>query len=172
MTFAFGHLIGAWLAGKLAQRTKRAAMTRIAWALLLGGAILPDADYLVDWTLGTHGHRTLTHSLAFLLAVPIITCFLTAVLKKKYPFFQPKLYAIAIGLGILTHLLIDMAEGFPGVALFWPHETWYYFFGSAIPGGNGIFESNAVHHLKRAIVDMGLGTAWIGYFVLRDRIRF
>lgn len=171
MTFAFGHLVGAWLAGKAREWHSPGCWTRIAWALLLGGAILPDADYLVEWTLGVRVHRTLTHSLVFLVAVPLIMYSLAAALKKKYQFFQPKLYATAIGLGILTHLLIDMAEGFPGVALFWPYSQWYYLFGSTVSGGTGIFEFNVASNLKRAIVDMAIGTAWVGYLVVKDRIR-
>ena len=63
MPGAFGHMIGVWICGRLYERIKKINLTRLMWAALLFGAIAPDADFLIEWTIeDAHPHRTFTHS--------------------------------------------------------------------------------------------------------------
>ncbi|MBI1970696.1 metal-dependent hydrolase [Candidatus Woesearchaeota archaeon] len=179
MAFGFGHLIIAWLTGKLVQgasslrhAAKVIKLTRIEWALLLFGAILPDADHLVDWTLGTNIHRVITHSIVFAGLVGLLVAGLAVILKKKYPFFSPIRYGLLIGLGVLTHIAADMAAGHPGVGLLWPLQGFTYFFGYVPSYATTMFVDNIYRDLQWAIFDIGLGAAWLGYFVIRDKIQF
>ncbi|MEK6950757.1 MAG: metal-dependent hydrolase, partial [Nanoarchaeota archaeon] len=63
--FAFTHLITAWLLGKGYEALAKKRISHPAWFFLLFGSLLPDIDFLIDWTLGTEFHRTFTHSLLF-----------------------------------------------------------------------------------------------------------
>lgn len=179
MAFGFGHLIISWLTGRLVQWASKLklakqviTLTRIEWALLLFGSILPDIDHVVDWTFGTHLHRVITHSIVFAVLVGLLTAGLAQLLKKRYPFFAPVRYGVFIGLGILTHIVVDMATGHPGVGLIWPFDGFYYFFGFTPVYETTMFVNNLYYDLQWAVLDIGLGAAWIAYFIVRDRIQF
>ncbi|KQN97039.1 metal-dependent hydrolase [Paenibacillus sp. Leaf72] len=67
----------------------------------------------LKWTLK---HRTVTHSLLFLLAMILVTIPISAY------FYSWKL-SLAFGAGILTHMIGDMMTG--QIKLFWPHQKSY-----------------------------------------------
>lgn len=169
MPFAFGHLIVAWLAGKGYESISKIKISHNTWFFLLLGGILPDADFLIDLVLKTDFHRTYSHSFLFLILIAILVYFVFYQSKEK------KQFSLAIGTGILVHLFLDFF-GSPGIPLFWPNFT---FFSSSFIGPINLadlsFGTNTVElnkTIKRAIFDMGLGTAWIFYFWFRKRIRF
>ena len=168
MPYAFGHMIGCWGLAKLYEKARRARIGHMEWGLLLFGAILPDADLLFDWTFGTTFHRGFMHSLLFALLVGLAVYAAAGSLKKT----KPASYGLAIGLGIVTHIALDMTLGRPGIMIFWPYDMGFWFFGIAPYPPHTFFSENLARLLKSAILDMALGTAWLGYFWLRRRIRF
>src|SRR3989338_7677138 len=104
MGFGFTHLIAAWLAGKGYEHFSKKKISHYTWFFLLMGSILPDADFLIDWTLGTELHRTFTHSLLFVIVAPIIIYSIFTLFDHP----ERRFFALAIGVGITTHLLLDM----------------------------------------------------------------
>ncbi|MFH1395927.1 MAG: metal-dependent hydrolase [archaeon] len=182
MPFAFGHLVPAWIVGKVSEKlgkTKK-LLTRPEWALLLFGAILPDIDYLLQWGLGLNIHRVFTHSLFFAILTAIIVYFGARYIKEfkqDWNFINPRNYALAIFVGICIHIILDMAE-FPGVPVFWPYTEWIYLFGSIggwasiiNEGFHGSLEFYKLAYVS-VIIDMAIGLVWIGYLFLVKRIKF
>ena len=172
MSFAFIHLIIPWLTGKSFEFLTKRKISHYTWLFLLLGGILPDADFLLDWTLGTELHRTFTHSLFFVVFAPLLVYLIFSILKNKESFSF--MYALAIG--ISTHLIMDMFFSW-GVPLFWPNlihfsYTSIGYFDPATPSFlNGSTESLR-RIMKSALVDMFLGTTWFFYFWFRKRIKF
>ncbi len=172
MGFAFGHLAGSWGAGKIYEYIAKSKISHYAWFFLLLGGILPDADFLLDWTLGTDIHRTVTHSLFFLVLAPLIVYVLFSILKNS----GKKEFALSLGLGIAIHLFLDGFSGY-GIPLLWPGDWYFSFFSgmkSGVPDG-GLLAGGAeelLYKLKLAILDMGIGAAWIFYLWFRKRIQF
>jgi len=174
MTFAFGHLIGVWLAGKGYEKFGSKKLSHYAWFFLLLGGILPDSDLLLEWTIGIESHRTITHSLLFaVIALVVVYVGVTLLWKKELP--RRKEYALAVGSGIITHLLLDMLSS--GVPLLWPLPYYFSYFNIEF----GVREKITIVHqllpfledkMRRTIIDMALGTAWIFYFWYKKRIQF
>ncbi len=167
--FAFAHLIGAWLLGKGYECGKKQVLPHTAWFFLLFGALLPDADFIIDWTLETELHRTFTHSLFFVLFVPLIVY----VLFQRSP--DKKMYALSSGLGILSHLLLDL--GGHGVPLLWPSLLHFSingltFFDPAAPSFLHSSSEGLRRSLRIAIIDMALGTGWLFWLWWKKRIKF
>ncbi|MBI2666933.1 metal-dependent hydrolase [Candidatus Woesearchaeota archaeon] len=190
--FAFGHLIGAWILGKAyeklsktfcqesSERSDRKILSDYAWFFLLFGALLPDIDFLLDWTLGTDLHRTFTHSLLFLVFVPVILLCVLSILKNlpnvASLFQQREELAFAMALGILSHFILDMILS-NGIPLFWPNLLHFsfshiIFFDPTTPSFlNSSYESLR-DSLKRTIIDMALGTGWIFYLWWKKKVKF
>lgn len=172
MGFAFGHLAGSWTAGRIYEYFAERKISHYAWFFLLLGSILPDADFLLDWTLGTNLHRTISHSLLFLILAPLSVYILFNALKNK----GKKEFAFLLGLGILTHLLLDGFSSY-GIPLLWPKD-WYFSFFSGLNAGipdGGLLSGSAeelLYKLKLAIADMGLGAVGIFYLWFRKRVQF
>lgn len=172
MSYLFGHLIGAWLLGQGYQFLRKEKLSHYAWFFLLAGGIIPDLDYVIDWLWGTAVHRTVTHSFIFLIGAPAFLYLFCTYLKKE----ESKIYAWALGGGILTHLLLDMHSS-GGIPLLWPslqHVSYFQiqYFDPATPA---FFDSPAGQLrslLKGAVWDMALGAAWIFYLWWRRRIQF
>ncbi|MBI4150076.1 metal-dependent hydrolase [Candidatus Woesearchaeota archaeon] len=172
MPYAFGHLMGCWAFAKLYEKLRKYAFSHMEWGLLLFGSIVPDADLLIDWAFGTTIHRGVMHSLFFSIIAGIIVYGLATALKQKYKTFKPAAYGFAIALGILTHIILDMVLGRPGIRALWPSTMGFWLFGMAPYPPHTFFSNDIVRLMKFAIGDMALGTAWIGYFWLRKRIKF
>ena len=173
MSFAFGHLVGAWGLGKIYEYFSKKKISHAAWFFVLLGGILPDIDFLLDWTLGYDTHRTLTHGLIFLLLVPMIIYLIFSIFKHP----EKKQFAWCIGLGIATHLFLDSLLG-GGIPLLWPSAMHFSFAqginyvslpGSAFTRANPVELEN---QLRFAVLDMAIGTAWIFYLWFRKRIQF
>ena len=166
MTYAFSHLFGAWIVGKIAK-----IKSHYIWFFILLGSLIPDADYLIDWTLNTNIHRTFTHSFLFLILAPLFLYFILRLAKDS----KSKQFSIAFGIGISTHLILDMMFRY-GIPLLWPHSIHfsYYVIGYPLTQLSPTFNYSASilrYFLKFTIFDMALGTTWIFYLLLRKRIR-
>lgn len=172
MSFAFGHLIGAWLLGKFFEASSKKKLSHLMWFFLLFGGILPDADLLIDWVFGMELHRTITHSLFFVVIAPLLIYMIFTFIKDK----KGKLYAFSLASGIVTHLLSDMIVGY-GVPLLWPNLLHFSFsgvvyFDPATPSFLHSSPEGLVQTMKYMLFDMALGTVWIFYLWLRRNIRF
>ena len=172
MSFAFGHLFGAWCAGKIYEYFSKNKISHHAWFFLLLGGILPDADFLIDWIFGTDLHRTFSHSILLMILVPLAVYVFYSFLK--HPVKKP--FALFLGLGISMHFFLDGFSGY-GIPLLWPMTGYFSFFTGftpAIPDG-GLLQGDAgmlLYRIKLAVVDMAIGTAWIFYLWFRRRIQF
>tara|TARA_Y100000310_G_scaffold341163_1_gene439422 strand:+ start:4762 stop:5280 length:519 start_codon:yes stop_codon:yes gene_type:complete len=172
MPFLFMHLIGAWILGKVCEFASKKKINHYAWFLLLVGAIIPDIDFLVDWTLGIHLHRTFTHSIFFaLLSFAILYIIFWLFSDKK-----ARTLAFAIGAGVMVHIFFD-AFSAKGIPLLWPVVNYFSFFNgiqatSTIPAMFVASDQVLVGRLKFALLDAATGVAWIFYLWLRKRIQF
>lgn len=175
--FAFTHLCFAWLLGKGSEYFRKKKLGRWAWLFLLFGSILPDVDYLIDWTLGTEVHRTLTHSLPFpLLAFISVYLFFTFLSYRSIREQKRIIYSSAIAVGIFTHLLLDMLLA-PGIPFLWPSLLHFSYKGVVFfdPARPSFLHGSAEvmrRILKLAIFDMALGTVWIFYLWFKRRVKF
>ena len=172
MSFAFGHLFGAWCAGKIYEYFSKKKISHHAWFFLLLGGILPDADFLIDWTFGTDLHRTFSHSILLMIFAPLVVYVFYSILKHP----EKKSFALFLGLGISMHLFLDGFSAY-GIPLLWPMTGYFSFFTGftpAIPDG-GLLQGDAgmlLSKIKLAVVDMAIGTGWIFYLWSRRRIQF
>lgn len=173
MSYAFGHLVGAWGAGKAYQYFSKKKISHYAWFFLLLGGILPDIDFLLDWTLGYDTHRTFTHNFLFVIFAALLAYIIFSILKHP----EKRQFALFLGSGILTHLFLDSFFG-TGVPLLWPSMMHLSFFqgisysvlkGSTFSRGDVIELGN---QLRFAIIDMAIGTAWIFYLWFKKKIEF
>ncbi|MBI2669131.1 metal-dependent hydrolase [Candidatus Woesearchaeota archaeon] len=175
MSFAFGHLIFAWLLGKGYEKLSHKQLSRWGWFFLLFASILPDADFLLDWTLGTEIHRTLTHSLLFVLAMGALGY---GIGRWRFAHTREGTeWGLAAAGGVTTHLLLDMAGSGYGTPLFWPSLLHFSFtkiayFDPMIPSFLHSSSERILHSLKLAILDMGMGTAWLFYLWWKKRVEF
>ncbi len=179
MGFAFSHLITAWLIGKIYEFSSKKKISHYAWVFLLFGAVLPDADFILDWTLNSELHRTFTHSLFFVITAPLLLYIILKItrnIKKiKLEKLNPKELSIALSIGILSHLLLDMIAS-AGVPLFWPSLINFSFthIGYYNPANPSFLHSSLKtlqSTMKLAVIDMGLGTTWIFYLLWKKRIQ-
>ena len=172
MSFLFTHLIAGWAAGKAFEFIFKRKLSTYTWLFLLAGTIIPDLDFLIDWTLKTDIHRTITHSLTFAVIFPL---FVFTILKlTKDP--KSKYYSVALSIGIITHFLMDM-QSHIGVALLWPSPVTFSYKGLKLVDHSlpSLFNSSAqqtISFLKKLLWDAALGAGWLFYFGLRKRIRF
>jgi membrane-bound metal-dependent hydrolase YbcI (DUF457 family) len=176
MVFPFSHLITAWVIGKIYEKTSKNKISHYGWIALLFGAVLPDADFLLDWTINTELHRTFTHSLFFVMTTPLFLSLILKILdKNKVKKINRKELSVALGIGILSHLLLDMFA-YHGVPLLWPSliNVSYFFIGYYNPANPSFLYApleNLQSMMKVAIIDMGFGTAWIFYLLWKKRMQ-
>lgn len=110
---------------------------RREWLLLgvLLGSIIPDMDNLgvavaTLMRVSTDGiHRTLTHSVFFVVAVPAVF-YLIARWKNDWRW---NTLGLGLGLGILFHILLDLVLWFNGVEMFWPIPLWVNLWADTTP---------------------------------------
>lgn len=97
--------------------------------LMLGivlGNLFPDADNLavaIATLMGksTEGlHRTFTHSLFFVAAIPIVFYGIAWITKKP----DISNLGLGLGIGVLMHILLDLLIWFNGVEILWPLSSW------------------------------------------------
>lgn len=170
MSFASGHIIGGYLSGRIAEKIKNTKLPQSAWFFIILGALLPDSDFIIEWLFHTRIHRTLTHSLLFLIAVPLLTYLIFHILKNP----NKKTLALAIGIGIFSHLILDFCT-IAGIPLFYPFPTHFSIYGLSPPSPESFLNQDAAHlktTLKFAVVDMALGAAFILYLWWRKKLKF
>jgi inner membrane protein len=96
-------------------------------AVIVVASILPDIDHtrsligkaaypLAKWISIKFGHRTITHSFIFLLAVLLVVKLIEAI------YLNGNTYSIIIGYAILSHNIFDMVTK-QGVAFWYPFST-------------------------------------------------
>ena len=181
MGFAFAHLITGWILGKIWEFLSKKKLDNVTWFCILFGAILPDMDLLLDWTIGLHTHRAITHSILFAILVGVLGYAIVSIVKRAVndrsqkieiiKSLNPKYIGVAFALGIISHLILDLSTGSDGVPLLWP--LMYYF------GNNGVYLREGVsngfvpafNNINEAIFDMGLGAVWILWFTIRGRLK-
>lgn len=112
--------------------------TKVGEWLLLGtvlGSFIPDMDNVAVAVATltktpTDGlHRTMTHSVFFVVAV--VTIFYFVGIWKKDARWNN--LGLGLGLGILLHTLLDLVLWFNGVALFWPIPVWVNLWANVMP---------------------------------------
>jgi len=167
------HIIGAWLIGKGYELISKKKLSRLAWGLLLLGGILPDIDLILDWIIGTEIHRSITHSLFFMILVPAVLYLIFKLLKTKVKAGQ---ITMLLGAGIAMHIILDMFF-WPGVVLLWPYNLFISF---TEVGIYSIVQLKSLawtySALKESVIwliaDMAAGTCWIAYLWFKGRIQF
>lgn len=176
MPFGFTHMSFAWLLVKIYSYFKKLKIEIIEWFFLIFGAIFPDSDYLIQWVTGIPVHRLFTHSLLMVILGFLLVYILITVYNKCYDKnLNVKKISILFSIGILSHLILDMLVGKPGVPLFWPLDKWFYFFGILTePFRSRPYSERTVemlaNALKWAIFDIGLGAAWLFYFIFKKKL--
>lgn len=184
--FAFTHLILAWLLGKAIERYQKERLSSLAWAFLLGGSIVPDLDHLpglLGFDAITNFHRTVTHSLVFMVVVGMVVYFVSLYYQKQYSLLnrlRPHHFAVLVMLGVATHLIADIFLP-PGIQLFWPSLWTIYpklafpfLYLAQFPGIPSVFTQPTFvrWEILLATLDMGLGVLWIGWLWWKRRITF
>jgi membrane-bound metal-dependent hydrolase YbcI (DUF457 family) len=110
---------------------------RKEWLLLglLLGSFIPDMDNVgvavaTLMKLPTEGiHRTLTHSVFFMIAVGILF-YLISLWRKDVRWNN---LGLGLGLGMLFHSLLDLLLWFNGVAILWPLPVWVNLWANITP---------------------------------------
>jgi membrane-bound metal-dependent hydrolase YbcI (DUF457 family) len=113
----------AGIHGMVGMAARRWTQTR-EWLLLgaLLGSFVPDMDNLAVAAATLTGastdglHRTMTHSVFFIVAV-VAAFYLISQWKREVRWNN---LGLGLGLGILLHSLLDLVIWFNGVELFWP----------------------------------------------------
>ncbi len=158
MTFAFGHLIFAWIFGKIYEISSKNKISHYGWLFLLIGSVLPDIDYLFEWTFFAGIHRTFTHSLFFALLVLGISLITFKLMNEK----RSNEYSYLLFVGILIHLIVDFVS-VQGIMFFWPAQIYL----------TPLIETAiSISSYKLAILDMGLGTIWLFYLLFKKKLVF
>ena len=182
MPFLFVHIVFAWIIGKCIEKVKKSNINKTSWFFLLAGSILPDLDYPIQWMFGSGIHRTLSHSLIFVLLI-IIFSFLVFKILSKYNIkifnlsFNNYLFLVIIsGVGVSSHIFADMLIGWPGVPLFWPFGPNIFFFGLEYNFESVLFSfrdfASLLKLFRFALFDMFIGILWFGYLYLKGKIKF
>jgi membrane-bound metal-dependent hydrolase YbcI (DUF457 family) len=157
MVFAFGHIIGAWLVGKLIELTTKKKISKNTWFFLILGGILPDADFVLQFVFDINVHRGITHSIFFAILISVIVYSVFRLIKDR----KASNYALFLALGILTHIFLDFLSP-TGVPLLWPYTKMF------IPQ----LSLETSSDILDGLIDMFLGTSWILYLSLKNRIQF
>lgn len=176
MPGAFGHLIGAWICGRLYERIRKVNLTRLMWAALLFGAIAPDADFLFEWTIEDfYPHRIFTHSLTAVILSGIFISFVLIIFSRigKMHITKPLFVATLFSLGIFSHILLDLTTSASGVQVLWPFSNEWITFNGPLnhPDGTPTY-AQLKWFVNMATIDMGLGVAWIAYLFWRKKLSF
>ncbi|HIH25226.1 metal-dependent hydrolase [Candidatus Woesearchaeota archaeon] len=177
MPYGFTHMVFSWLLAKLFSYFKKIKFSSWQWFALIFGSIFPDIDFVVQWTFHLRIHKVFTHSLVMIVSGFILACIGLFIIKKIFN-QKFRIYHVALffSLGIISHIFLDMASGWPGVGLLWPYKTvWVYFFG-IVHGYNPYLLSektieDVIRTLKWAIFDIGLGALWIFYLMYSKKLK-
>ncbi len=127
MPTIFTHAVAALAVGKASAGARK--MPARFWLLTALCAVLPDADvvgFSLGWRGSMLGHRGLSHSLLFALAVALVV--VGVAFRKARPFRTGWLvfYFFAV---TASHGLLDaLTDGGSGVAFFAPFDDARYFF--------------------------------------------
>ncbi len=172
MSFASGHIIGGYTFGKIYEKIKHLKIPQSAWFFIIFGALLPDADLIIEWVFKIDAHRLLTHSFLFLIATPLLILAIFHLIKNP----NKKIFALALMLGIASHLTLDFCTT-QGIPLLYPNLTHFSIYGineNALTNPSFLHQGTAglQTSLKLAVVDMALGAGFLFYLWWKKRIQF
>lgn len=126
MASPIAHLLaGALIYTAVARRPK--FNDPLLWVVILA-ANLPDLDLIPGLLLGDEGmyHRTISHSLMFVLSISLLTFLF--LWFKKHP--QMVRLTLMVCFGLLSQIVIDWLsydDTYPqGIALLWPFSEEFY----------------------------------------------
>ena len=176
MPGGFGHAIFAWIFGKACNKYSAKKLTRLMWAALLFGAIWPDIDFFLDWTIdGLDVHRTFTHSILGIIIPSIILYVCLQVYNNftKEKVSKPQIVAFFFAIGILTHILLDMTTSSWGLQVMWPlDKEWITFNGPLEHQDGPPTYQRLKSNLHLMIIDVALGVAWMAYLYWKKNLSF
>ena len=172
MSFASGHIIAGYTFGKIYEKIKQIKIPQPAWFFIIFGALLPDADFIIEWLFKIDAHRLLTHSILFLIVAPFLILAIFHLLKSP----NKKIFAIALAIGILSHLTLDFCTT-QGIPLLYPNLTHFSIYGineNALTNPSFLHQTEAglQTSLKLAVLDMALGATFLFYLWWKKRIQF
>ncbi len=171
MPFASGHIVGTWLFGKFAEKVRDVPLGHYSWFFLILGGILPDADYVVDKIFDIHLHRTYSHSFLAVLLAGIIVYLIFYFIKNKHAYR----YSFALVAGMFIHIFLDSLMH-PGTPWLWPWQTYFSIYGLEYMPKYGQLEIRnkleLITLIRRSVLDMALGTAFIFYLWWKKKLKF
>ncbi|MBT3690915.1 metal-dependent hydrolase [Candidatus Woesearchaeota archaeon] len=163
--FPFEHLVVIWIVASIIQKVSKIKISRLGWALLFFGALLPDVDYLFVWISNSPIHRTFTHSFVFV----ILGFFVSYFILKQYKLEKESIF---FSIGIFSHVILDMFI-FPGLMLFWPIGTLFSFYGLTNLFVMPVVTIGTLHlYVKWLLFDIVLGVVWLSYLYFKGKINF
>ena len=163
--FPFEHFVVIWIVASIIQKVSKIKISRLGWALLFFGSVLPDIDYLFVWIFNSPIHRTFTHSFVFV----ILGFFVSYFILKQYKLEKE---AIFFSIGLLSHVILDMFI-FPGLMLFWPIGTLFSFYGLTNTFVMPVLTIETLNvYVKWLLFDIVLGIAWLSYLYFKGKINF
>ncbi len=172
MPFASGHIIGGYTSGKIFEKIKKIRIPHEAWFFIILGSLLPDSDFIIEWVFNINAHRLFTHSFLFVITISLAT-YIFFHLKKSQ---NKKIYALAIALGIASHLFLDFFST-QGIPLLYPYTSHFSMYGINYfdPATPSFLDQNINGlrtTLKFAVLDMALGAGFIFYLWWKKKIKF
>jgi len=163
--FPFEHLVVIWIVASIIQKVSKIKISRLGWALLFFGALLPDVDYLFVWIFNSPIHRTFTHSFVFV----ILGFFVSYFILKQYKLEKESIF---FSIGFFSHVILDMFI-FPGLMLFWPIGTLFSFYGLTNLFVMPVVTIGTLHlYVKWLLFDIVLGVVWLSYLYFKGKINF
>jgi len=163
--FPFEHLVVIWIVASIIQKVSKIKISRLGWALLFFGALLPDVDYLFVWISNSPIHRTFTHSFVFV----ILGFFVSYFILKQYKLEKESIF---FSIGFFSHVILDMFI-FPGLMLFWPIGTLFSFYGLTNLFVMPVVTIGTLHlYVKWLLFDIVLGVVWLSYLYFKGKINF
>lgn len=168
---SLGHLAVGVATGRWRAMDQPGAALVPSMAVLSVLSVLPDAD-VVAFRLGIpygdpFGHRGMTHSLAFALAMGVLAGVVQRLRERPWP--RDALLVAAV---VASHGLLDACTtGGKGVEFFWPVDTGRYFLPWALipvaPIGGRMLSARGLHVvLFEAVLFL---PAWLYAFWPRSR---
>ena len=174
MPLGFGHLIGAWIFGKIFCKITSKKLNKPAWTMLLLGGNLPDIDYFIDWTTCFKIHRYFSHSITTAVIAGIIAYVVLWTFNsifKKHQIQKIGIVAIMLTAGIIIHIFLDLIFTTAGMRVLWPFEnSWWTINGTTEHIITQPTYEKLKQNLNDAILDIAMGVALIWYLFFRKKL--
>lgn len=151
--------------------TTRTQPARYAWpAWLVVVAWFPDLDYAVPVLRSVaHGGARITHSLAFALMLPALTCATLAIAGVRGRRWTHLALQVT-GAGV-SHLLLDFLVGVTPLALFWPITDTGVVSPIGLLPSAGTPNLRNPYFLRNLAIELGALVPLLAYMQLRRRTK-